>query len=43
VVDEQITEKVVGHDIHVVDQTVVANESKIDYHYQIWRDSKMLK
>lgn len=42
-VDEQITEKVVDHDIYIVDHSVVTNESKIDYYYHIWRRFKDTK
>lgn len=43
VVDEQITRKIDHHDIYSVDHSVVANESKVDYYYNIWRRFKDVK
>lgn len=43
VVDEQIAERVENHDIYIVNQSIVSNESKIDYYYQIWRKFKDTK
>lgn len=43
IVDEQITEKVENHDIYIVNHSVVTNESKIDYYYQVWRKFKDAK
>jgi len=43
IVDEQIVEKVENHDIYIVNNSVVTNDSKIDYYYQLWRKFKDAK
>ena len=43
IVDEQITEKVANRDIYIVEPSVVANETKIDHYYQVWRKFKDAK
>jgi len=43
VFDEQIAKKVVGHDIYIIDQLVAANETEINFYYEIWRRFKDTK